>query len=660
MFALELFGTLSLRDDAGVVPPAARQKRRVGLLAILALGGTRGLSRHRVEAYLWSESTAARARHALDQTVYAIRRALDGDVILSTGQELRLNPESILPDVWEFGKAIRANQWRAAARIHRGPLLDGFQFGESHELELWIDSERGRLLHECQTAIERLAERAAEAGDHLQDVTWRRRLVSANPLSAGTTRKLIKALAASGDRASAVRQAREYQEFVRQELAMEPDLAIERLATSLSRPSMGEIASAAVAPAPAIVRAPVDDARTHPLPDLSVEDWERENAAPHVPSLARGARTATSRSLSVAGALMITALAAMLIRGRDRPVHVVTAAPHALRRIPRPEARQAYLGGIGAWEDRTKEGLDRAVVLFRRATVLDPEYADGYAGLGEAYVRLGYFGFRPADAMFPKAKDAALRSIQLDSTLASAHTALATELVWEHSYAAAEAEYRIAISLEPSNALSHQWYGVLLMILGRVPEAVAQEKSAAELEPLSLQIQNNYATFVNVSGDHIGALRLFRKSMGEEPDSAWVRRNPWVLANMARVYADNGEFVTATAMMTRALAILPGNPRAVHTMAVIYDEMGRRDLARQAFAHADSSNEQYAAYRGMAYASEGSLDSAFLWFDREAKWGIQPMISLQSDWRMDGARRDRRYSALLTRLGLPQSRAAAP
>ena len=290
-------------------------------------------------------------------------------------------------------------------------------------------------------------------------------------------------------------------------------------------------------------------------------------------------------------------------------------------------------------------------MYFRRATELDPEYAEAYAGLAEAYVRIGYFGYRPAEAMFPKAKAAALRSIQLDSTLASARTALATELIWEHDFAGAESEYRKAISLEPTNATAHQWYGVLLMILRRMPEAVAEEKRAADLEPLSLQIQNNYATFLNISGDHLGALRQFQKTVGEEPDSAWVRRNPWVLANMSRVYADNGQYANAIRMINRALEIVPGNPRALHTMAVIYDEMGRGDLARQAFARADTSNEQYPAYRGMVYADQGQADSAFLWFDREEKWGIQPMLSLQSDRHIDPLRSDPRSPPLLGGVG---------
>jgi DNA-binding SARP family transcriptional activator/Flp pilus assembly protein TadD len=645
MLVLELLGTLSLRGDTGVVPLAARQKRPLGLLAILALGGKQGISRHRIEAYLWSESSSERARHALDQAMYTIRHTLGTDVIISTGQQLRLNPEFVRVDVWEFDEAIRISQWGAAVGIYKGTLLEGFHFGDSRELESCIDAEGARLLQQYQSAIEFLADRSAEAGDHSQDVTWRRRLASSDPLSAGPVKKLILALAAAGDRAGAVKQARQYQELVRQELEMEPDSEIEGLASTLSHPSPTETVGTG-SPRPAPIGASAPD-----TPTWAPREGGYEEAALSDRSLVQGSRKAALASFSVVAALVIVALMVKTAQGRD-PRAIAGNAARGAARIPLPGARASYLQGLNAWDDRTKEGHDRAIVYFRRATELDPEYAEAYAGLAEAYVRIGYFGYRPAEAMFPKAKAAALHSIQLDSTLALARTALATELIWEHDFVGAESEYRRAISLEPKNATAHQWYGVLLMILRRVPEAVAEEKRAADLEPLLLQIQNNYATFVNVSGDHVGALRQFQKTVGEEPDSAWVRRNPWVLANMSRVYADNGQYANALQMINRALGIVPGNPRALHTMAVIYEEMGRGDLARQAFARADTSNEQYAAYRGMVYAGEGKLDSAFLWFGREEKWGIQPMLSLQSDQRLDPVRSDPRYKALLRRIGI--------
>src|SRR5947199_5246487 len=237
MLILELLGTLSLGDRTRAVPVAARQKRPLGLLAILGLGGKPGLSRDRIEAYLWPESSSARAQHALDQTVYAIRHALGSDVIVATGRELRLNPDLVRVDAWEFEQAIRAGQWTAAVGHYKGPLLDGFYFADSHELESWIETNRTRLRLEYQKGLECLANLAAEAGDHSQSVVWLRRLSNADPVSSGATKKLMLALAAAGDRAGAVKHARLYRELVRQELEMEPDSEIADLAAALSRPA---------------------------------------------------------------------------------------------------------------------------------------------------------------------------------------------------------------------------------------------------------------------------------------------------------------------------------------------------------------------------------------------------------------------------------------
>jgi eukaryotic-like serine/threonine-protein kinase len=241
MLVIELLGTLSLRADTGAVPLVAQQKRPLALLAVLALGGKQGLSRHRIESYLWPESEADRAGHALNQAVYAIRQSLGDDVILSTAQDLRLNQQLVSVDVWFFDEAIAAKDWARAASTYKGSLLDGVHFGDSRELESLIDTNRTRLRQDYHNAVECLANDSAEAGDHSPSVTWWRRLVNSDPLSPHATKKLMLALAAAEDRAGALKQARLYQELVRQELEMEPDSEIEALAISLSRPATPRI-----------------------------------------------------------------------------------------------------------------------------------------------------------------------------------------------------------------------------------------------------------------------------------------------------------------------------------------------------------------------------------------------------------------------------------
>ncbi|HEU4749329.1 MAG TPA: tetratricopeptide repeat protein [Gemmatimonadaceae bacterium] len=629
-----------------------QQKRRLGLLALLALGGRQGLSRDRLQAFLWPESSAARARHALDQTVYAIRHALGNDSILSTGQELRLNPEFVQADVWEFEEAIRAAQWAAAVGRYKGPLLDGFYFADSHGLESWIETERARLQLEYQTALQFLANLAEHAGDHSQAVTWWRRLANSDPLAAGPTKKLILALAAAGDRAAAVKQARHYHELVRRELEIEPDFEIERLARNFSHPPTTDAVGTGTQSVPsAIASSPPSDTPTSVLQG-GLRETGLGDPSSRTPRLTKRSRMAAVAFVSALAGLLIGAVMVENRQRRDPRPGPAENASHRGSRISLPEARASYLRGLKAWSDRSKEGLDTAVVYFRRATELDPEYAEAYAGLANAYVLLGYFGYRPGVAMFPKAKAAALRSMQVDSTLASAHAALAYELIWERDFTGAESEFRKAIAFDPTYATAHQWYAILLMILGRVSESIEKITRAADLDPLSLQIQNNYGAFLNNAGEYLAALRQFQKVVGEEPDSAWVSRNPWVFANMSRVYANNGQYARGIRTVERALQIVPRHPRALYDLAVIYNQMGRRDLARQAFAHADTSNENYAPYRGMLYAAEGKADSAFLWFDRVERWGIQSMVSLRADPNLHPVRTDPRYRDLLTGLGI--------
>jgi DNA-binding SARP family transcriptional activator len=509
MFVLELLGTLSLRGDARPVPVSAQQKRPLGLLAVLALGGRRGVSRERIEAYLWPESAGEAARHSLDQTVYACRHALGSDVILSAGRELRLNPDLVRVDLWEFEDVIRAGQWTAAVDLYKGALLDGAHFADSHELEAWIDSERARVLVAFQGALECLADIAEEAEEHAQRVTWCRRLAASDPLSAPATTKLMLALAAAGDRAGAVRHARLYQELVRQQLEMEPDSEIEDLAATLSRPATTDTTGAvARRSAPAVESSPPFDA-------LSSGDGGVGDAALRNVTSGRAVRMRRARIAAVALVAVLTVLlvGAATVGNRQRRAADAgrsSGGGSTARRAsksPAPEALNECIRALDAWSDGSKAGLDSAVAHLRRAIELDGDYAEAYAALADAYVMLGYFGYRPGDAVFPAAKDAALRSMRLDSTLASPHLALAYELTWERDFVRADSEFRKAVALEPSHATAqviapdragaaaHQWYPVLLMILAQKPEVLGATPRPANKNPFSLHVPVIELTF---------------------------------------------------------------------------------------------------------------------------------------------------------------------
>src|SRR5262249_4137922 len=154
-------------------------------------------------------------------------------------------------------------------------------------------------------------------------------------------------------------------------------------------------------------------------------------------------------------------------------------------------AYQLYLKGRFYWNKRTGEAIKRSLEYFNQAIEKDPNYALGYAGLADAYLLLpGYSEGLPQDA-YPKAKAAARKALELDATLAEAHTSLAfTLFVYDWNWTESTREFQRAIELNKNYATAHHWYGnINLTRLGRFDEAIAEMKTAQELDPLSLAIK---------------------------------------------------------------------------------------------------------------------------------------------------------------------------
>jgi tetratricopeptide (TPR) repeat protein len=314
------------------------------------------------------------------------------------------------------------------------------------------------------------------------------------------------------------------------------------------------------------------------------------------------------------------------------------------------QALSLYLRGRTAWNKRTKDGLDSAVVLFRSAIERDPLYAAAYAGLADAYAMIGYFGYAPGDAMFPKAKAAASRALELDPSAGEAYAALGQALAWQHEWAESENAYRRAITLVPNDATVHQWYALMLAYVGRAHEAVIHTAQASRLDPLSVQINNMYGMMLYYDGDLAGALRQYDRTVLDEPDSAWVRQNPWVLSNFARVAAVGGRHEQALRLAERALVVVPSNPRAVLDLASVYVRAGDSAQARAVFARADATHPHYAFYRAWLHALLGERDDAFSWLDKMDEWPLPALIALANDPSFAKVRADARYRRIENRL----------
>lgn len=656
ILALDLFGGVRIHGERKLTGRVV-QRKRLAVLALLGAAPEPGLSRDRLVAFLWPEADAERGSHQLASCIYDLRRALGEGVVQSFGEELRLSLELVEVDVRRFTVALEQRDWERATVSYSGPFLDGFSLPDAPEFERWSEDERARFGRGYALALESLAKERFSEGNLAGGAEAWRALGAHDPFSSRVAIAVMEGLVASGDRAAAIRHAQTHAALLETELDAGPDSVVaalvERLRVESHAPSRR-------AETPRITPLPASDeigsaATMGSNPETSITDMASEAAMHRHRS--RRYTIISASSLALAG-LIVLSIGTDSHPGKSRVANTGTP-PHfktAVRAIVDQHAYSEYLKGRNTWSQRSPEGLDQAVVHFRRAIALDPTYAQAHAGLAQAYVLLGYLGYRPSQAMFPKAKASAYRALELDSTLSGAYATLGQELTWERDFPAAEAAYKKAIALDSLDATAHQWYGIFLEITGRLPQAVDEARRGSELDPLSLQINNTYGTLLWHAGDNRGALRVFRNVVTDEPDSTWVRQNPWLLSNMARVYAANKMYPQAIRSVERALQVIPDHPRPLADLAYIYIRTGQRGKAREVFARADTSNEHYPGYRASLYAALGDADSAFIWFDRVREWSQPAMAGLQGEPSLDLIRSDPRYARLMRKLGLPVPR----
>jgi DNA-binding SARP family transcriptional activator len=233
MLQLTVLGGLTLGLEDGLVSGAMTQRRRLALLALLAVARQRGVSRDKIMAYLWPESDTARARHTLNQLLHIQRKLLTGRELFLGGKTLRLNPAAIRTDLGEFEDALDRGALEAAVAVYGGPFLDGFFLKDAPEFERWTDTQRHRLARRLCAACVDLANVSATRGDQVRSAEWWRRAAEVDPLDSQIALDLIHALAAAGNRGGALHHARQHAERLHEELGATPDPRIVQLVQQL-------------------------------------------------------------------------------------------------------------------------------------------------------------------------------------------------------------------------------------------------------------------------------------------------------------------------------------------------------------------------------------------------------------------------------------------
>lgn len=230
---LRLAGWRSLQDDNGPLSGQITQRRRLALLAVLAVSRT-PISRDRLVGILWPELDSEGARHRLSDSLYVVRRALGDAAVTTVGDDVWLDDTHLSVDVRAFDRVLDTGALEPAIALYTGPFLDGFHLSGAAEFERWTDDERARLAGRYAAALRSLATDSENASNFARAADQLRLLAAIDPLDVRVTLRLMAALERSGDAAAAVRQARVHQALRASELGLPEDGEIQSAAVAIS------------------------------------------------------------------------------------------------------------------------------------------------------------------------------------------------------------------------------------------------------------------------------------------------------------------------------------------------------------------------------------------------------------------------------------------
>ncbi|HMJ26579.1 MAG TPA: protein kinase, partial [Pyrinomonadaceae bacterium] len=314
------------------------------------------------------------------------------------------------------------------------------------------------------------------------------------------------------------------------------------------------------------------------------------------------------------------------------------------------DAESLYVKGRSAWNKRTTDGINEATRNFEQALELYPNYALAYAGLADCYNMLGTYGAKAPKEVFPKAHDAAIKSLAIDSNLAEGHAALAyTTFRGDWKWPEAEKEFKQAISLNDNYASVHQWYANYLAAQGRFDEAIKETRRTQEIDKTSLIINAHFGLVYYLGHRFDESISECKKAIELDPGFFVARRY------LGLAYAQKGMYKEAIAEFEKAIAASSSSPlmRAEYANALALS--GDTNKAR---AELDSliemSKQKYiSAYHIAAiYAGLKDKDHAFEWLEKAFEDRADWMAFLKVDPRFDSLHSDPRFTNLLHRMNL--------
>jgi TolB-like protein/DNA-binding winged helix-turn-helix (wHTH) protein/Tfp pilus assembly protein PilF len=320
-------------------------------------------------------------------------------------------------------------------------------------------------------------------------------------------------------------------------------------------------------------------------------------------------------------------------------------------RVVKPEAYESYLKGRYFWNKRTADGLRAALAYFNQAIDEDPTYAQAYSGLADTYALLGdwQYAVMTFKQALPRAKAAAVKALELDSSMSEAHTSLGYSLrAFDWDFDAAGKEFQRAIELNPSYATAHHWNAINLELLGRPKEALVEMRKAENLDPLSLIINSDLAELLLLTHSYDESVIESRKIIEMDPAFAIGHKqlgDAYLLKQMDK---------EAVAELQKAVQLSGGSPICIAELARAYVAAGKMNEAVKLLSDLEKRSTASftdASQIAMIYASMGDNGQAMNWLERAYEERFNPSILLRSGFRP--LRSDPRFEDLLRRVGLP-------
>ena len=298
-----------------------------------------------------------------------------------------------------------------------------------------------------------------------------------------------------------------------------------------------------------------------------------------------------------------------------------------------------------------RESLHRALAYARQAIEADPGYAEAYAWVSAAYLWLGLFDFASPADVFPKAKAAAQKALEIDDSIAEAHAVLGhVRLFKEWDWSGAEHACMEAIKLNPNYAWGHATWSDWLIVMGRPEEAIAEERVAVELDPLSPSLNARLGSKLSLAGDYDRALKQLQNALELGPNS--------VLAHhaLALTYARKGMYEEALATCQKVVTLCGSDPLGRALSCLVLVSAGKTDKAQKILSELKGHRKlhswslivlaQSCCVMGMKTEAFELLEVAY---QERAAW----LVFLAAYPSFSNIRTDPRYGDLLRRIGLP-------